>query len=91
MKCSEQTQSGKQCNAYVGPGQTMCNSHRRRDGIELRARMDFALCSECAFFYVNECRRYPPRDQPYDGEIKSFWPNCTPDDWCGEYREKGIR
>lgn len=91
MQCCKPTQSGKPCKALVGPGQTMCNSHRRQEGVEVRNASQGQACGSCLFFRGHDCRRYPPLDQVREGEIKSYWPNTSKDEWCGEYRNKGAK
>jgi len=56
-------------------------------------------CGSCKFFDAEfaNCLRYPPipvitrvltqssSAAKYEPVVKTFWPEVTTDDWCGEY------
>jgi hypothetical protein len=51
------------------------------------------LCEDCQFWEAlrkdkGQCRRYPPRFDPYpEADATGIWPTTRAEDWCGEFVE----
>jgi hypothetical protein len=61
-------------------------------------------CENCKFFHITQavdkagwCLRNPPqvvvvhtkdRDDYWNYDYRSCWPEVDPNEWCGEWREK---
>lgn len=51
-------------------------------------------CKDCKFFNgEDECRRRPPTLVAHEKDVVTgfysafwFWPEVSPDDWCGEFK-----
>ena len=55
-----------------------------------------ACCANCSNYDGQRCRRYAPRPNYNEGEVRNVvggavylvavWPLTEPTDWCGEFR-----
>lgn len=52
------------------------------------ATFEEAACSNCNFWWNEECRRYAPKPAAsFSGDgWMSDWPATDADDWCGEHQ-----